>query len=272
MLRRPTSPFPRSLALALMLLCGGCRSAPPAVEPTAAEAPLPRWDGSVRRWGNLRAMLHEGDTAGRVDIASVVTPATHGVGAMEELAGEILISDGEARISKGADGRTLNSTILVTSRAAVPGDRAAFLVTAEVPRWRSIEIDRRLDEKGLEELVRRQLEGTAYARAKVIPLRVEGHFAWEGHVIAGICPHSAPLVAAGAADAGPAPPVEVRATAHSPTTLVGFLSDLPPGEIAHRGTQLHVHALHGWYDDGGQVAHVDSFEIEPGAVLSIPAY
>jgi len=190
---------------------------------------------------------------------------------MAELAGEILIADGSARISKGTDFRVNSSSPLVTSRNAEPGDQAAFLVTAEVPRWRTVEIDRRLDEKGLAELVRKLLKGTPFAKAKVVPLRVEGHFTWEGHVIAGICPHSAPIVTAGLAEAGPALPIEVRATAHSPTTLVGFLSDLPPGEIAHHGTRFHLHALHGDYTGGGQVAHVDSFAIEPGAVLSLPA-
>ena len=82
----------KPLAAILALVIAGC-AAP-------SEAPFIE----VRGWGTMREVLREGDTRGRVPLVAVVEDHTWGVGALEDLEGEITIVDGEVSIAQVVDG------------------------------------------------------------------------------------------------------------------------------------------------------------------------
>ena len=250
-----------------LLAAVGC-----AVGPDPSPDPDPNlgrniWDGTIRTWGTLREVLRDGDRSGKVSVTDVLGPATHGIGALADLDGEIAIRGGAAFVAEGfrLDRHTIGGPV-VMPRPATGEDRAALLAVCEVPRWRSIAIDRPLDERGLERLVREHWDAAAFGATRVVPVQVEGPIEWRGHVLAGRCPHSS-----APPPPGSAPPVTVSRTTVRPSTLVGFLSDLGPGVLTHHGTVFHLHAVPNEGDGGGGVAHVDAFTVEPGATLRIPA-
>ncbi len=233
------------LAAILLLTCAGCAS--------------PVWDGTVDRWGTLREVLREGDTSGKVPVCAVLSPGAHGIGALEGLEGEILITKGEAWIGTGNE-----TPGTITTRRALLGDEAAFLAVAEVVEWSSVTVDRPLTEESLGALIRLRLSGTRFAHAPVVPVRVEGLIEWDGHILAGHCPQDPNPPKPGAG-----PPLELSGTGSSPVTLVGFLADLPPGELTHHGSRFHLHALR--EEPTWAVAHVDKFTVLPGARVLLPA-
>ena len=212
---------------------------------------------TVERWGALREVLREGRTEGRVALRELGGAGAVGLGALEGLAGEVVIVDGEVWVTR-ADGESGAAT------TKAGGDElATFAVVSRVADWTEHRLERDLDLDGLEAELRRLGVEQGLGDAVSLPFIVDGRFRdLEGHVLNGACPF---------ASDGPPPdelaprPVE---RSRSRGRLVGFWSAEPPGVLTHHGSRTHVHALLGRGRPAG--GHVDAVTIRAGSTLRLP--
>jgi hypothetical protein len=108
------------------------------------------------------------------------------------------------------------------------------------------------------------LQDTEFADAVTVPFVVEGALhELELHVLNGACPFRA----AQGNDAGRAP--LRRSFDRASGTLVGFVTDEPPGVLTHHGSRTHVHVL---VESPERIsAHVDRVTVAAGSVIRVPA-
>jgi alpha-acetolactate decarboxylase len=223
------------LATLLVLVVGACAA--------------PRWDGATQRWGTLRSVMRDGDKSGKVEIAAAIEADSVGLGALAELAGEVIVLDGVGWIGRGRE-RACERT--------GAGDRAAFLVLARVPAWSEFDLPADTELAAFDPRVYGSFD------APTIPFVIEGELeALEAHVLQGRCPYDA-------ADTSGAEPIRHR-EALVRGTLVGYWSSEPPGVVAHHDTPLHVHVLvPPDRERAGYVGHVDTVRVRAGARLRVP--
>jgi len=235
-------------AFTLAALCG-C-SAPPA-QVAVPRTPLPE----VKVWGNLRALMHDGDTGSRVAIAPLLaSPHLYAVGAVAGMRGEITIADGAAWLALGDRD---------AGRATEDGatkDGAALLVASQVSHWTRVAITEDIAFAD----VGRRIEALAAAAGidveQPFPFLVEGRLAdvrW--HVLTG--PSSA------AAPHGHADNAVTGERAAIDGTLVGFFSKHHQGVFTHMGENVHAHLVS---PPAALAAHADQFSIRASSVLSLP--
>ena len=119
-----------SRAISCAILLGLLGSLTAGATQTARAEAAARFDGTVQVHGSLRAMMHEDQTSSQVDLSSLAaTPHLFGVGALADLAGEVMIVDGDFCVSRPqGDGS-------ITERLENPSGGAALLVSAAVPAW-----------------------------------------------------------------------------------------------------------------------------------------
>ncbi len=212
------------------------------------------WNGQVDRWGSLREVLKEGDTSGKIDLRFLRGRSFHAVGALAELQGEIAVVDGLVRVSIGD---------AAIHRRGRHGDEAAFLVAARVREWDVESLPSPFDLEELVDWVRLRLSNSPWPDARIVPIRIQGEMEFEGHVLAGYCPHASARPPEGAQ-------APLKLNYDGVATIIGFYSDLPPGEVAHHGSSFHLHAV-SKIDGEWVVSHVDQLQINAGAELSLPA-
>jgi hypothetical protein len=234
---------PLRALLVLPLLLSACAGAPP---PPAAEAPR------VTTWGTMREVLRQGRSEGRAELAGLGGVAV-GVGALEGLAGEVTIRDGEVLVSRPPDGGGG-----VRVEGPRPGERAALLVTAEVDAWEAYVLPACDDYAGLEAAIQEALAAAGIDPAEATPVRVRGRAsAVSVHVIAGACPIARPE--------GPPP---WRHQGAGEVELVGIAVRGAAGRLTHHDRSSHLHAV---LDGGRTAGHLDGVALEGGAVLLLPA-
>lgn len=223
---------PMKCAFTALCLLAACHSTPP----------------KVVTFGTMREVLREGHSEGRVLLAGIAGPHTIGVGAMENLLGEITILDGRVLIAEaGANACSL--------REARSGDRAALLVLAEVPAWQESSLPACASYEELEGLIARRLTELGHDLSQPVPVKVHGKATLLGvHVIAGNCPIANPD--------GPAP--WRWSGAAGEVDLVGVFVTGSAGELTHHTHQSHLHAV------AGQVSgHLEEIGLSE-AVLYLP--
>jgi len=218
------------------------------------------WNGEVRNWGTVWQVLGNGDTSGKVRLGDVVRPGTYGLGALEALGGEITVFDGSAWL-----GRTTGPGN--TPQAAIGGadEQAALLALSRVPRWMEHRVDRSVRWEELAEFIEDIIGDAGLAGAVTVPFLVDGALHdLELHVVNGECLHRAALDDSAAAQA------PFRRTLDDATgTLVGFITNEPPGVLTHHGSRTHVHVLLASPDPIS--AHVDRVTLAAGSVVRVPA-
>ncbi len=240
----------RQGAFALVLLCAGCASSPVG------------WDGRVRQWGTLREALHHGQTQGRVRLAEVVTkPHAYGLGALEDLAGEVMILDGAAWVSTvdEADGQR-------TSRAAGGDLRATILAVAYVRKWNDLPVLKDVPAAEFDDYVAAMGEKAGLNTKDTFPFVVQGPMGGvHVHIINGECP----MVGSGQSRAGASAEPYRAARDAAYGTLVGFYAEGQAGVLTHHDSRTHVHAM--LAGEKPLMGHVDAVALKAGAVLRMPA-
>lgn len=209
----------------------------------------------------MREVLRLGESQGRVRLAEAVRPTSIAVGALEGLAGEITVVDGEAWVSVGRPAAEGGGRVAV-AREHTDEDRAALLLIAEVDSWESLPLGGCESLDGLEARIALVLKERGFDSSEPVPVRVQveqGSADW--HVVDGACPIADPD--------GPAP---IRESVEgSPLELVGFYVEGAAGRFTHHGRASHLHMLRvGASGRVVQTGHLDQLTFDGAARVLIP--
>jgi len=247
--------LPCTLLASLVLL--GLASACASDRHSAQDAQA--WSAELRQWGTLREALRDGRVEGRVALASVAERGTWGVGALEDLAGEVTFVDGEAWVSRGDAGAYR------TTRGEPGDERATVLFVADVGAWQVVPVEEAVDPSVLGAWVAERAAEVGLDVGRPFPFVYEGPLtAPRAHVIAGACPLRARMLGG---EPEPAPFVFEAPSAEG--QLVGIHARDSHGVVCHAGSSVHVHAnLEG--EHGPLTAHVEWVGLAPGGVLKLP--
>lgn len=222
------------------------------------DPPLEKASWQVEQFGQMRAVMREGDVEPRTPLAHWDEPGVLGVGALAGLEGEVTILDGQVWASRPNAGH-----LITTGPDPESTDRATLLTVARVPAWRSITLTEPASGRALEDLIERAAADAGLDPSQPFPFIVEApSAAMDLHVINGFCPH------------GSEPPPERtpwRPTTDEPmpATIVGFFAQGQGGVMTHHATSVHMHAIFS-ADGRTATAHVDAISLDAGATLRLP--
>lgn len=214
------------------------------------------WNGRIEQWGSMRSVLRDGQTEGRVSLADAIArPNAYGVGALEDLNGEVVILDGQCRVAQPVD----HGLVRVTD---IPGDhRATFLAIAYVPTWNNVDVLRDVDPDELDRFIRDVAIQEGLDPSRPFPFVVTGEFgALHAHVVNGACPMQ------GNVSGKHAPYRLDRARASG--TLVGIYAENSAGNLTHHDTSTHLHIITN--DEVPIAAHVEQVGLTTGSILRLP--
>lgn len=215
----------------------------------------------VAQYGAMRQVMREGHTEARIRLGDAVArPHAYGVGALEGLAGEVTIVDGDVWVS-----RVAGEDVKVSGPQPIAQDQATLLTLTHVENWESISVTMALEGAALESFIEHAASARGIDTSRPFPFVIEGDaIRVDLHVINGYCPSA---VDPATMDAQPwvwSSPAPGRAV------IVGFYAPDAAGVMTHHGTAVHMHAV---VDiDGRTVAgHVDEAAAGAGAVLRLPS-
>lgn len=208
----------------------------------------------------MRDVMREGKTEARLSLAQAIEePHVFGVGAMEGLAGEVTIVDGNVWIASVVDGA-------VQTRGPIPAahDAATLLTHASVPNWAIIEIALPANAQTLERVIAEAAAMRGMDVDQPFPFLFKGPVTrLDLHVIDGFCP------VGGTPAPGAGEPWRRTIENHPDVTIIGFFARNQAGVMTHHGTVLHMHALLE-IDVGLVAAHVDDVAVLSGPNLRLP--
>ena len=214
--------------------------------------------GSIQRWGSLREALRDGHAKGRIDVGTVAAKGVYGIGALEDLRGEITVFDGEVWISCGSKDRP------VTIRSRKLSAPATILFSSKISRWKTIRVEKDVSASEFDAFV------AAQAKAAGLDLETGFHFVVEGqltdldvHVLAGECPIRANMLGVKMTS----PPFATHFD-RVQGRLVGVFSTDSVGVMTHHDSNSHNHVIID--NDAPFTGHAESVGIAAGGVLKLP--
>ncbi len=195
----------------------------------------------VKLAGSLRGVMHQGQLGAIIKIDSVLEPGVYALGALDSLAGEILILDGDLLVS----------TVLADSVQTGPivNVHAALLVYAQVGNWQEFELStENWEETVLEYAQEQELE-------QPFPFMFKGAFPrLDYHVInydtqkGDLSNHKSGAFKS--------------QLDQTPVTILGFYSQSHQGLFTHHDAFTHMHVRNA---DGTAMGHVDYLESGNGS-------
>jgi len=231
---------------------------PTTTQPSATATPEPL-TASVTVHGALREIMHMGRTERRVDLATMVgRSGLYGLGALEDLGGEVTVWDGQVWLSTpdGQGGA-------VAGRHETTTGGATLLVTSEVTRWQARTILEAVPFEQLDAFIEGEARAAGVNVAEAFPFRIEGtptRLDW--HVIDGsrIPPdahgHEAHIRTA------------VRGVlSGTPVQILGFYSPKHHTIFTHHDTNTHAHVIS---ETPAVTGHIDHVDLPEGARLYLP--
>jgi acetolactate decarboxylase len=204
----------------------------------------------------MRQALAEGQTQARVRLVEAVDrPHAYGVGALEQLAGEVTIVDGRAWIAK-SDGTACDTAISDDDHTS-----ATLLAVAYVPAWLRVDIAEEVKSSDLGAFIRSAAAKHQIPVDKPFPFMITGRLDVDAHVVSGNCPH-----AGSGGQALEAPYRLSEDNRHG--RVVGFFAENAAGSLTHHGECSHMHVL---YDrEPLFTGHIDRLTIHAGSTLYVP--
>ncbi|MEP2671255.1 MAG: acetolactate decarboxylase [Cyclobacteriaceae bacterium] len=212
----------------------------------------PKEVAEVNIVGELRAIMRENKTEANINLLDLKEEEhLYALGALEGLAGEVLIMDSNPMISKVKG----DSFAIVNNYDA----KATLLVYTQVKDWDSFDINEDLMLGELEEFVN---EKAMQAKlAEPIPFLVKGTASklnW--HIVNG-------SPGANATHEDHASSGFNREWNDAEVEILGFYSQTHHGVMTHHGENSHLHFLS---RNGSATGHVDEVLIKKGSFLFIP--
>jgi acetolactate decarboxylase len=229
-----------------------------AVAATGCVTSSPR----VEQYGGMREVLREGKAQRRIGLSDAVArPHAYGVGALENLGGEITIADGEVWI-----GRVEAGKLRVSGPSPSSADGAALLIIANVDNWKRSTLPEAAAGAELESAVERIARQNGVDTNRPFPFEIDGQLtALSMHAVNGACPLSD-----NARTDGDGAPWRFTLDHAVHGRIVGFFARDSAGEITHHGTSIHAHALLD-IDGTRLTGHVEHLAVGPGAVVRVSA-
>jgi alpha-acetolactate decarboxylase len=198
--------------------------------------------------GNLRDIMMRGKSESVIDLQNLQgLENLYALGAVEHLDGEIMIWDGEPRISKVIDDSVVT---LSTFKSG-----AALLVYAQVSKWKEVTVTDDLDLTSLQRMLQQAAEENQLSQPFPFLIRGEVH-ELSAHVITN--------ASEGKHEHHDGFSLSIR---NEPIELIGFYSDHHHGVFTHHGTNIHMHVRN---KDKSLVGHVDDIKIKKQSVLLLP--
>lgn len=219
---------------------------------------------SFVHFGNFKRMMHMGDTSGQIKLSQVPkTVGTWGVGALAGLKGEILVADGSVLVSRGTDpqGRL---------EATKVEDEAVLFASATVTEWTEVAIARDMNQAALEAFVVQQAKAKGIDTEQPFAFLVDGTYpSLQWHVVTGDTPSGQNAGGHGGNHSNHKTAMREFKNAGSSGRLVGIYSGKNlEGVVSHPGERFHLH----YVDHARTVSgHVDSYAVQAGSVLKLPA-
>ncbi len=184
----------------------------------------------VSNIGELRLIMHQGQFEARVKLDTLIKKGTYGLGALDSLAGELLVLDGEVFKSQ------VESDSLVTRRD--PFSKATLFVYSSVSSWDTLEYSGISD---LENALGRRKE-----LSKSFPFILIGNPRLDYHVI---------NFDSETADFSKHKEGAFRGSFEGELiTILGFYSTNAKGIYTHHDSNLHMHVIN---DNKTIMGHVD---------------
>lgn len=215
---------------------------------------------SIKTYGALRAIMHEGKVGPEVTLDSVLPDGSlFGVGALSELRGEITIISGEVFLAYpvGTDSVRVESALKTE-------ESAALLVTAAVHVWTSATLDSAVELDHLDAVVARLASQAGQDTSGIIPFLIRGRvedLKW--HVIDG-----ARLSTDDQTHESHQRAAVSKSEPEAMVTMVGFYSSHHQGTFTHRDSRTHIHVV---LDDLSASGHVDQVRLPAGTQVQFPA-
>lgn len=216
---------------------------------------------SVQHFGPMREVMREGETQSRVRLSDAIAkPHAFAVGALEGLAGEVTIIDGEVWVSRVASDGTLS----ITGPQPAGNDAATLMSISYVTKWHATRIKSACAGHELELLIEEFARSVGIDTNKPFPFKIEGELKnLNLHVINGYCPIATD------------PATQAKKPWRNPdfefasVTIVGFYAPNAVAVMTHHGTAIHAHAI--GEADGNQImGHIDDMTVEPSMTLFVP--
>jgi len=230
----------------------------------SAAVPVP-WDGTIVQFGTMHEAIGERQHQGRVTLDELMKrPHFYGVGAMEQLAGELTLLDGVPTVTR------VNAEGLPSPADAAPNEsKATLLVGAYVPEWTEHLLADAVSPVELDQAIVDAAAKAGVDVAKPFVFAIDGVFSdVRLHIINGACPMHARLNKLALPDEQKpfeADLAEVRGT------VVGVFAKDAVGSMTHPGTSTHMHLLYTDEESGAAITcHLERIGVSAGGVLYTP--
>lgn len=140
---------------------------------------------AVDQFGAMRDVMREGHTESRIGLTDAVAqPHAVAVGALEGLAGEITIVDGDVWVSRPTD-----RGLKVTGPEPIAEDQATLLTLAHVATWQTVTIETAAEGRELELLIEQTAQARGINTTKPFPFVIKGKLTmWTCTSSTGIAP------------------------------------------------------------------------------------
>ena len=209
----------------------------------------------VNHYGVLREIMRENKLNANIDLKDLANSDNlYALGAVEGLAGEILILNGNAYHS-----RVQNNDLTIKRGFDL---QATLLVSSEVEAWTAMKLDLEwLDLAALQRHLKEAAKQKGIDTSEPFPFRIQGDFDQLGwHVI------NAPEAEEKNHDAYKASGLE-GSESNISGEILGFYSEQHEGVFTHHGSYLHMHWLS---EDKKLVAHIDELSHNGKITLLLP--
>lgn len=189
---------------------------------------------SVKHYGALRNIMHEGDISAMVEIDTMETSNLYALGALAELKGELTIIKGQTYVSKVVD-----SMAVIGSTENV---KAALFVFSQIQSWDTLSVTGGDD---LELLISSSLK--EHGIMAPTPFMVIGKPTSVDYHIVNLDPKSKD-------SSNHKKGAFVDAIKNRQLTLLGFYADDAQGVYTHHDSKIHVHFVE---ESSSLTGHVD---------------